>query len=91
MVKRCGHTEAKIEFRSRGKNWNGSENVVGGGGKYWSRSKGVYRPMISLGLSYYHWGPNRQYKSLYSKISNLLLIYKLVRSNFPSTYNFFSK
>lgn len=31
MVKRCGHTEAKIEFRSRGKNWNGSENVVGGG------------------------------------------------------------
>ena len=31
MVKRCGHTEAKIEFSSRGKNWNGSENVVGGG------------------------------------------------------------
>lgn len=90
--------EAKTEFSNGGKK-SGMEvkkqRKSGGRETLLSFERGqvsgVYRLMLLLGLSYHHWGPNRPYDSLYSKISSLLLIYKLIRNSFSSTYNFFSK
>lgn len=78
MVKYCGHTEVKKDFSSRGRRvaWSFKKRKRGKG-KCWFNLKGegggVCSLLILLGLCHCPRGPNTPYKSLHSKISNLLL------------------